>query len=251
MTSKISLLACSLLFVLSCTNPPAEEDQLQSLQLDGQSIFKTVFFSLGEVAKDIPTFEDNLTILEEASAEDPAFMASYIASVDNYVEQLEEIQPAYFDQLRNAVYSQDFLEIKKAMEYGDLLLLPTIVMSSMEDIDDKKLKNQLEALNMEATDFQNETELRDLSQNLISILSGYETGLTDEAVNNGRCFFFAAAVAVTFAAVGNFVVAVNVVYAGNLNWEVNWQIPLQDGGGIDYGSYMGEQLIKEISQAFN
>ncbi|MEM1320431.1 MAG: hypothetical protein AAGG75_09245 [Bacteroidota bacterium] len=260
MKIRFSLFACLLLFLVSCTNNNKVDEQATlSPQLEGQEIFKTIFFSLGEKAQDIPSFETNVLALQEANEEDPTFLETYETNVDGYVTQIEELHPGYFNQLKEAVYSEDFGRIRDAMEFGSSLMLPAVVMSSMEDIEDENLKSDLEALNMEAVDFKSEDQLNELSRGLAGVLAKYDADYNPTNINNGRCLFFAAAVAVTFAAVGNFVYAVNVAWTGNINWNVNVEVRLEaaeqeqqigDGQVAAYGNYIGEELIKDVAVAF-
>ena len=250
MRSKISLLACSLLFMLSCGTSPVsvEENEVFSAQLDGKEIFKTVFFNLGDVAKDIPSFKDNVELITKTNEENPEFLEEYNMSIDRYVEQIQSTNPGYFDQLKEAVYSKDFLDIKSAMQFGDLLILPTVIQTNLETIEYEPLKADIKALDIASVDFKSEEELKELTKSLLKVLSKHEEEAEKLDINNGKCFAFAFAVAV--AVVGNFVYAVNVAWTGNLNWNVNWSIPLQ-GGTYDYDHYVGEQLIKEIALVFN
>ncbi len=250
MKSKISLLACSLLFfMMSCTNTTVEENEIFAPQLDGKEVFKNVFFSLGDVAETIPSFKMNVDMIKEANEENPEFLTGYTANVEGYINQIEKMYPTYFDQLQDAVYSQDFLKIKKAMQLGDQLILPTVILSSLEGIENEPLKRDLQALNLESADFKNEAELSAISQNLLDILAKYESEYGELNVNNGRCLFFAAVGVITFAIAGNVVYAVNIAWSGNVNWNRN--ISLIQKGGIDYDLYVGEELIREIALGFN
>ncbi len=245
-----TLVALSLLLLMSCSKPQVEETVAQSPQLEGQEIFKTVFFSIGDATAAIPSFKDNIAMLEAASKENPEFMDIYTANVEKYIANIERVNPAYFTQLKEAVYAKDFLAIKKAMQLGDLLILPTVIQSNFDEIKNESMKREIQSLDLAAVDYQDEAQLQDLSNRLLNVLSRYEAEYADMDINQGRCFFFAAAVAVTFAAVGNFVYAVNVAWTGNLNWNVNFSIPLQSSG-YDYDHYLGEEIVKEIALGFN
>ncbi|MFK8103454.1 MAG: hypothetical protein AB8G15_13055 [Saprospiraceae bacterium] len=251
MKSTLSTLAAlSLLLMMSCSKPQVEETVAQSPQLEGQEIFKTVFFSLGEASAEIPSFKDNVAMLEAASKENPEFMDIYTANVEKYIANIERINPAYFTQLKEAIYAKDFLAIKKAMQLGDLLILPTVIQSNLDEIKNESMKREIQALDLAAVNYQDEAELKDLSSRLLTVLSRYENEYADLDINQGRCFFFAGAVAITFAAVGNFVYAVNVAWTANLNWNRNFSIPLQSSG-YDYDHYLGEEIIKEIALVYN
>ncbi|BDS15146.1 hypothetical protein [Aureispira anguillae] len=250
MKLRIPILACLFFLVLSCRTTPLEEVENLDPQLDGQSIFKTVFFNLGDVADEIPSFKESVDFLESTGKEHPEFMQNYIANVDNYIASIEKTNPGYFEQLKEAVYAQDFVAIKRVMKLGDLLILPTVIQSNLNRIEYEPLKRDIEALNIESIDFKNEDQLEKLSGSLLSILSKYDSEYENANINNGRCLFFAAAVAVTVAAVGNFVYAVNVAWSGNVNWTRNWSIPLRRAE-FNYDAYAGEELIKEIAIGFN
>ncbi|MEM1320434.1 MAG: hypothetical protein AAGG75_09260 [Bacteroidota bacterium] len=250
MKIRIPLLASLVLLMMSCNNNRVDDKASFTPQLEGKEVFKAVFFSLGDVAKDIPSFETNVLILKEAADEDPSFMDTYEASADRYAEQIGQIHPGYLAELKEAVYSQDFERIRDAMELGNSLMLPAVVMSSMDNMEDEDLKSDLEALNMEAVDFKNEDQLNELSSNLAGVLAQYDADYNPTNVNNGRCFFFAAAVAITFAAVGNIVYAVNVAWTGNVNWNVNIEVLDQVGFQKDYSNFIGEELIKDVAVAF-
>lgn len=250
MKLRIPISLCLLLLLFSCRPSGLETTDNLTNSLDGKSIFRTVFFSLGDAADNIPSFKENVDFLKSASEESPEFMGNYIANVEQYIDQIEKTNPDYFDQLKTAVESKDFLAIKEVLKLGDLLVLPTVIQSNVERIEHAPLRRAIEALNIASVDFQSKEQLEKLSSNLLSILSEYDSEYSTLGSNNGRCIAFAAVLAVTVAAVGNFVYAVNVAWSGNLNWSRNWSIPLRNGT-YNYDAYNGEELIKEIAIGLN
>ncbi|BDS15147.1 hypothetical protein [Aureispira anguillae] len=271
MKYAIPALACLFLLVFSCRTTPLEEVESLDPQLDGQSIFKTVFFNLGDAADRIPSFKDNVKLLEEMSEEHPEFMENYIANIDRYIEQIERTNPDYFEQLKKAVYAPDFLEIKKAMELGNLLILPTIVQSNLDKIEDEALKRELqEAFDVASVNFKSQEQLKVLSSNLLDVISKHKPADKDLDTNNGRAldynlnFNYNYSLDYNYNYTYNFIYVINLARIRILNYNYNYNFNFNfnfnylyniaipaDGEGQTYDNYTGEELIREIAAGFN
>lgn len=283
MKYAIPALACLFLLVFSCRTTPLEEVENIDPQVDGQSIFKTIFFSVGDAAEKIPSFKENVKLLHKMSDEDPNFMKNYVSSIDDYIAQIERTNPDYFDQLEKAVYAPDFLEIKKAVEFGNLLLVPAIIQSNLDKVRDENLKRELEeVLSTEPIDFQNKEKLKKLSSGLLNVISEYDSERQSADENNGRALVYDydynynlnydLNYNYNYNLSYNYIYNYNWSYHFNLNWSLNYNynynlnysynynlnfsyiyniaIPA-DVEDQNYDNYTGEELIREIAAGFN
>lgn len=289
MKFAIPAFVCLFLLVVGCRTTPLEEVEVATPELDGQSIFRTVFFNLGDAAEKIPSFKDNVEVLQEMGEQNPEFLKNYVASVDRYIEEIERTHPAYFDQLKKAVATPDLLAIKKAMELGNLLLLPTIIQSNLDAVQDESFKRELQnILSKETVDYQNVKQLETLSSELLGMVMNYQAKDQDKEESNGRNLNYDLSTNYNYSLDYNlnlnydlnynynynlnYNLNLNYNYNYNLNWAylrtLNWNynynwnynwnynytyniIAAAEDNSSGYDNYRGEELIREIAAGFN
>lgn len=254
MKKIISILVCSLFLVVSCEKSSLNEEKNSDSvsSIDGKEVFKAAFFNLGEKAKNIPSLEDNIKLLEKEGLKNSDFLINYETSVNHYVKEVELRNPDYFIQLGQAVESQNFSKIKDAMEFGTTMLAPIVMLNTLEDIDDDKIKNDIIQLKIEDINFHDAQEIKLATKSIIDILDkhGYSDSNNLE-INIGRCFYLAAAVAVVVAAVGNFVYGVNLAVQGNLAYSINRIYTRSKNSSSERDNFGNEKMIKEMAFAFH
>ena len=243
---------------LSCEKSSiVEEDVPASIELDGRTIFKAVFFNLGENTKDIPSLKNQYDYINAKALKNPNFIQGYEASINGFLDEIELRNPNYLNNLKNAIYSKNFSRIKKEMEFGTTLIAPIIILHTMNSIDDDNLKNDIAKIDISAVNFNDANELLALNKKLYSVID-QNSYIKDVAYSRiEQCIDIDVAVELDFALEFNFAADYNFAYnheiAWNRNfaWSHNWHWEaVALGDQLKYDSFSGEKLVEEIAFAF-
>ncbi|WAC01790.1 hypothetical protein N7U66_18175 [Lacinutrix neustonica] len=179
MKKSINLLVIVMLLFMSCeTENVSSEDPLDKKELDSEAVFKSLFFYLGEEAKSIPTFDQQVTLLNDTKKEDNKFFNHYTAAAEDYLNEVKEKNPSFLKQLAHAVQNKDFEQVKEELVYGRGLLMAIIYIDLPESARDTILVEQLTNLDVEHYNFTDIKELEALNKKLITIVS--EFNFSDE-----------------------------------------------------------------------
>lgn len=136
----VTLVFTMLAMVLTLQPVGAKDSLTYKTDFSGEELFRGIFFLQGDVVNYIPELKkvkDSVPDAKEPEGEVLKFMDSIILAMN-------EIDPAYFKKLENAIYSKNPNQIKSELEYGAELLVKTdlIPLGEHADID----KNAGEAL---------------------------------------------------------------------------------------------------------
>lgn len=279
MKKSINLLVITMLLLMSCeTENVAKDEQLVSKELDSEVVFKTLFFYLGEEANSIPTFENEIALLNKTKEEDESFFEHYNVSAEKYLNKVKQKNPNFLNQLRDAVQNKDFEQIKEDLIYGRSLLMSVITIDLLTSIEDIKVEEKLTNLDIDNYDFTNLKELEVLNKELIAIVGEFDfsseqnnsdsnphLGKSDPSPHPDAWLTYQFSYNYSLQLVNSFNnFARIIIYPYNPAFIFNTTNALQNNvlclpsvqvkrspiTNSDYENYSGEKLIKEIVIAF-
>lgn len=267
MKNLINLLAITLLLFTSCEIEPTEpHEQLPEKELNGEAVFKTIFFYLGDEAKAISSYEKQVTLLEKSKLENDKFWKYYEAYAEEYLNKVMEKNPKYIDELKNAVLSKDFEQIKASMVYGGNLMMAITTIDAIKSIKDEKVANEFAIFNWEGYDFTNSKGLELLLGDLDDIMKneGYDIeklqSLENQNFNpgftlnqNGSYTFLQVLVhqiCLDYDATLRLAFIQNFRFVGIFDLILFKKPQTSLDNASKYENYSGEKLIEDIAFAF-
>ncbi len=251
MKNVINLLVIAMLLLMSCeTEPTSPDEQLFEKELNEAAVFKALFFYLGDEVKAISSYEQQVMFLEKNKLENDGFIEDYEAYANAYLEKVKERNPVFLNQLKNAVQSRDFEQIRASMVYGGNLMRAITSIDALKTIKDEGVTSKFAKLNLEAYDFTNSKELELLVNDLKVIIKR-----ADPTPHPDIAFIYA-------YQWNNIYIYNNILSWTYANVLVNDFLDLglkeigdynpigQYGANSNYENYSGERLIEEIAFAF-
>jgi len=282
-----SLLVLAVLLFASCDKEQSVvEEQLPEQELSGEEVFKTVFFYLGDEARTISGYEEQIALLDKSQLENEEFMEHYEASAVSYMDKVMEKDPHFVDALRDAVQSKDFEKIEAAMIYGSNLMMALGTIDALAHIEHEELAGNFSKLDLQSYDFSDSKALEKFFAEIDGVMkaSGFDAA-TVQGVENPNL-----ALNLTnnliFSQINNW--NWNWSWNWNWNWNYSWQFHFSYNynrvlnfvntydfdtnlnfvqiqslvqiqafdlaapiiTGAKYDNYAGERLIEEIALAF-
>ncbi len=216
MKKFINLLVIAMLLLVSCDKDSAiPEEQLSEKEVNGDDVFKTVFFYLGDEAKAISSYEKQVALLEKSQLKSDEFLKYYEASARAYLSKVEEKNPKFTDDLKNAVLSKDFEQIKASLIYGGNLMMAIATIDALETTKDKKVAGEFGKLNLGNYDFTTTKGLSILIKDLDGIMK--DGGYDFEAIQSSDSHDFGKGRILNL----NFAINQNINFSQNFNFNQN------------------------------
>lgn len=269
MKKSINLLVIAMLLFMCCeTENVTSDDPLANKELDSEAVFKTLFFYLGEETSSIPTFDEQVALLNDTKKEDKEFFNHYTAAAEDYFNKVKQKNAVFLTQLAYAVQNKDFEQVKEELVYGRSLLMAIIYIDLLESARDIKLVEQLANLDVEHYDFTNIKQLEALNKKLVAIASEFnfsgEQNWTDpsphpDILRNVLAYNYSLKL---IEVTNNFARVIIYPYNPTFPFASPWALPSNylclprvqvkksPITHSDYENYSGEKLIKEIVMAF-
>ncbi len=255
MKNVINLLVISMLLLISCeTESTIPDEQLSEKELDSGTVFKTIFFYLGDEAKAIPSYEEQVALLEKNNTENNEFLERYEASAEAYLRKVNEKNPKFLDELKNAVVSKDFEQIRASLVYGGNLMTAIATMDALKATNNKDAINEFAKINSKNYDVTNPKELELLVSDLGTVMKADPTPHPDKPLTYNYNF----AAIITFHWTQTYFMNYNFNFVNSTNFNLNLNFAEimnyfgQNSLGTisKYENYAGEKLIEDIAFAF-
>ena len=270
MKKFLNLLIITTLLFASCDKDSvAIEEPVSAKELNGDELFKDLFFYLGDEVKEIPSFAEQVNLLEKAQAKNDKFLSIYAASADNYLAKVKANNPSFINELKIAVQHKDFEQIKSAMAYGGQLITAIATIDALQSVKDEKIASSFAKLTYGNYDLTSSKGLALLFADTDAMMksSGYDFEAIHRAAelaplnynytyNYNYNYNYAYVQVYHYNLDYNFQFVRYLNFVNNFNYHFNYSFsyvnniisPLESG--VDYDSYSGEELIDEIAFAF-
>ncbi|MBL3655900.1 hypothetical protein [Fulvivirga sediminis] len=236
-----------LLLSTSCNDSDQSVTSDSVKDYSGEEIFSAIFFMEGELANSIDVLKPGADQLQ-AATQDKDVEVDYQYFKTEIMGTIHELEPQFFNKFAESMKSDNLYEVELglnnarkmfkaaglASEYGDYFKI-------MEEIDSKKVN--LNDARLKSLNFNDADDVEKLAQ---IFKEDYDIDFAnfDSTVGRGQCVFAFGALAVTAVVAGNVAVVVNAVYAGNVNWSVNWKIPISPAD--DFNDALVAQLSEKV-----
>lgn len=234
----VVLLMTALIFTTSCTQQEALE---QANAVTGEDLFRGIFLVDGDIAKKLDMYTPLRSALEKEYQKDPTLKTKKEELNQQLVDQVTNLRPNYFEELHQAVQSQNINSIETALQDGAKVMQTAIYIQHREAEAYKDVFARVDWSNYDLATEEGMTAFLNDSEKLL-----IEAGVTPNFTDNSRSTAFAAAfaaVAVVAAVVWDAVALINVAAAVNV---AAWVMAVYDVVCADEGTVRNDnQLEKE------
>lgn len=202
-------------YTTSCRN--SEVSPTVASSYSGEELFRGIFLLEGAIAKKIDTYSSYLLVMEKNFKDHPERRAELKKYNDQLLLTVKNLNPEYFDDLKNAVDSRNFNRIDAALESGALLLKTALYQNLDLTSKNKGLIDAVQSIDISQYDFTNQKDVENYLDKITATAEKYAAKNNDLRGNKSTAVTVALVAAVVVAAVvWEVAVVINVVAAINI-----------------------------------
>jgi len=149
----ISLLMSFIILFASCSQYDDIDlsKSTKSENISGKELFKGIFLVEGEYSKKINYFQPLISVLENEFKENPELKEEKEKFSERIVNQVNELNPLFFNELKNAILSNSINEVESTLEKGAKLMQTAIYIENKDLEQYKSLFDEIDINNYDLT----------------------------------------------------------------------------------------------------